>query len=810
MRRILLIVIVGLAAWVGGHRWIIRHDLSLAVDATDAGPKWALEWGHGSGHWNGIWVDFQASTDGATMLHLRPSGKRAGAKEGTFEFWLYRIRAAANAAFESDVRRLLKAADPKQVEGRWIPFEQSPAITYADNHPGRLSISVPYGGVTLDVARTPDGGEVEFDYGGTVRRMNLYAPSIEHVSVELQSPASARSQARIERRLPTYGATRLRLRWEDSPSARVSVPHAEIMTHVFGVSIARRELTSPKINGGTLSNGSAAGAAFAATDAQGDIEWSVDPRIGLFGHLIGAAGCVLLVTGLYCAGAAILWLLRAAESGERFVTLAALAAVIALHAAMTAWTPLLLAPDSTDYFRHADTLARTGGTDQFDFWHPPGYSFFVAPFMLTFDRFGVALHWAQAAAGVAVAVLSWWMARRWMPHPWPLLVLVLVGCDPIVLTYEHWALTEILAALLLMSACALAMRGRVASPPSQVTIVTAVAIGALCAAAAYVRANLQLLFGLVPLLFIAAHLRKPNRIGVAACAVCIGVVAVACLAPWLIRNNHKFGRPELAIGRGFTRALSGYNSRIIDPNQSSLFAYDHWKSVQRQISNGLGDFGYLTEIQKAQGLQMPNEQRAAIKANAQCEVVVRESLARDPWGTLGAMGMAFTTQLGLWTRYDHPTANENVHWSGPLRGQPIAETTNWPVTFENDPSLAPLIARTKSDVTFLRGSRPGEMFNELFMGYRAVRPLIVLASLIAIILAVRRRNWPAAVLGGTIVVHAVLLSTLLFSALDRYCVPFIGLTDLLAVYAVFSITSGAPRFKAASPDRPPSHTHPAA
>ncbi len=179
-------------------------------------------------------------------------------------------------------------------------------------------------------------------------------------------------------------------------------------------------------------------------------------------------------------------------------------------------------------------------------WHPwchypVGYSAFLAAFYRVLGTHAWALHLANALTGALVAVVAWLLGREALTKRRARLAGALVAIHPGLVLYGALVMGEVLAALTVMVAFWLAVRGSaVVRQPSRSTRLRGVAAGALMlGVGALVRPQALLC---APFLALALPLAPPPatlvrrwlpRLGAAALACVLALVPVL---PWTARN----------------------------------------------------------------------------------------------------------------------------------------------------------------------------------------------------------------------------------------------------------------------------------
>lgn len=198
--------------------------------------------------------------------------------------------------------------------------------------------------------------------------------------------------------------------------------------------------------------------------------------------------------------------------------------------------------DALDYYHYAHNLrehgtySRAPGADPADAFRRPGYALFLAPWIEAPPTVGMLLRIGllQAALGVALVGLGWWLGRRLVGPLAGWAVGVLCAISPHLVNSAIWLLSEPLFALFTLLALALAFDGRAALAGGARLYASALAAGA----AMLTRPTLDYLpLLLVPFALLALpRPRNWRTVGI----LLLGIATV--MGPWWGRNLAAFGQ----------------------------------------------------------------------------------------------------------------------------------------------------------------------------------------------------------------------------------------------------------------------------
>lgn len=251
------------------------------------------------------------------------------------------------------------------------------------------------------------------------------------------------------------------------------------------------------------------------------------------------------------------------------------------------YAPFLF-PDSLNFYEYARNLA--GGSGYIDeagrmAWRMPGYSFLLAgPLRAGIDSIG-ALHVINFIVGGINALLACWLGGALFSRRAGILAGVGVALYPFMVFMDTLLLADTLAvtALLLL---ALAGRFFVNARGFRAKVLAALAVGAVAAFAAYVKASLGLLLVvLLPFLLVARRERRRGSPGVS-WALCALAGFCILMLPWWLRNQRVFGDfvPFSTMG-GFTLWEATGPGADGGPNHGKVAMPPAWELMQEGLRN---------------------------------------------------------------------------------------------------------------------------------------------------------------------------------------------------------------------------------
>ncbi len=823
-------LIVALAAaipaWLVAWRLVVSREVELTLTPRGAGPTWSLEWTDAkTGRANGSWIDLRREAPPARSTLEIASDARPAEPGRTFRLWLYEVKPLAPDAAPLDLKAAI--ADASRASGRWVAFDQGPGIVLEGPDPGRLALDLPAGGAELAYALTQDGGGFSARLDGDDTALDCFAATQEGRRTTI-GPRGPRSGVpiTISRRIPASRLASLRLHWWDAPSGAHASVEGRVATRLLGWSIRREALALE-------SDATGSGA---MESKEGSL--AIRPPGGL-SPAVHAAG-VLAFAGVLALGAVAMlagvWMARAGPA--RWLTLdrIALALVIAAHAYLAVATPVLYCPDSPDYLVGMIKFVETGRLDHFGAVRVPGYALVVAPLWMLFSAggsFNAALGAAQGAMVILSAIMARGMARRLLPAPWPAITLLVVALSPGLVLWGRIAMSEAFSAFLgtLIAYAAVAIfhqapaarQARVRGGPVA-HLAGAVLVGVLAGAGAYTRGNFQVFVVLAPVII---GLMLLARCGVVWSGIVAGLalgVGAASLTPRILHNQRTYGVASFMVGAGYQQGVTTQYNRVMDLNQTGVFDEPAYRRIIADRAAGrASEYDTIAEFARSERIQVPRARDDWGIKDAKSLVAVRESYARRPERRLfrGVLGFASVTGLFPYFRNPRhgaelalpddagrvgtrwivqPSYAETEYWTRPLRGEGVRGTSNHfagPEHFAHFGEHATRVFdRTQRDIgPYLHGTT-ARVLDHAFGADQLARPILAALALLAIPIAIARREWIAAWAGAVVALHALAVAWMAMSGIDRYGVPFDPLQRLAAVYALARIVAWSRRARA--------------
>lgn len=558
-----------------------------------------------------------------------------------------------------------------------------------------------------------------------------------------------------------------------------------------------------------------------------EVTWPVPPMSGKLSAwivVIIAATCAAALLVLSLAWRGLLrftrWIdSRKIENGfehdrrsPRFIIAVCLLIAVAPSIWLAAWAPMFVHPDSTAYFWFARILLESGNLNHFDGWRLPGYGVFLTPFVGTSGNYAAWVGVAQAAMGVGVTLFSFATLRRIAGSSAACIGAILVGWDASLLVWQRALLSESLACFLVTLGVYLfvAATAPIGAPSSTRratygpwrSLGLGIAIGAVCAAAAYTRANLAIMGLLLPIGVLAAAFfggrttpdASLGRHRPVACAVACIVTTCVLLLPIVRFNASQFGHAGLTAGDGVNRSFFSWLNGTTDWNQTALFTRDELSTFAEEVrTKGVNpdrvhEVLMRTEAATANPTHLPDMRlRDEIMGS-----LVRESFARQPRKFAMAAARNFVSQLGITCCGPDYARDTSDQFGLPLGGQwnDRTNTLPWPVlrlpqeVRDDFDRAAPSLVRTESP-------RNEQAFRALWTAGRMCRGVMSVLLVMAICIAITRRQFILTTLGTLVLANATGVAVLGFAGEDRYSMPFYGLMTLVVV-GVFA-TAWSPR-----------------
>ncbi len=784
------LLVLAVACWLALRGVAVTREFTATIAFPAGDAHWSLRWTPPArpgipSRPNGCWID-PASFPGEETLEIRVSGTPHTSGR-TFRLWLYEV--APSDAPPLDLHAL--ALPPGNAGSKWLAIPGGPGIVYDTNAPAVLRLPIRAGSVRLGLARTPDGGPVTIAFGGAEQTLDLWAEKDTPTQVTLsRARPPAGLPVPLRARLPNYPMHDLALAWTGPAPGPVAIANPRVQLRVLGVLVGDEPLG---VAGAAPAQGS-----FSVTPASPDaqLDFSPPPGVPLLGHALGVAAALGVLAGLM--GVAVLVVRRARVGCYRWLTpqVGAILAVVLVRAWMVVWAPLLYCPDSMDYMLGAIRFAEHGTLDRFNALRVPGYAVLLGAVWTLEGDFNLKLGIVQAMMGVATAVLAWDMSRRVLPRAWAVLVLLLVGLCPGLLTWERFAMSEAPSAfLMVLGLWLVARRGGwdLAGDRRRLggALAYAALVGVVCTGAIYVRANLQLLLIVLPALAAAECWRRWGAVRALLIGAVLLAAGVGTLAPRLLKNRAETGRAAVIPAEGWMVGLLSWRTHALDENQTVAFDYPTWERLHRARAQGLGDYGFASEyIVPASSIPVRADVPPYLVANDRLDYLVRESFPRQPERRLRGAGDALVSLLGVRPWADPGNVHEHDFWSRPLRNrQEPGQKNYWnPGDLDGTPEVRVLRDRTLRDIP-ASAVRHAVAFDAAFnFDYQLARPFLALLMLLGSCVAAWKRQPLVLAAAALAWGNTIALAWLIQCGIDRYAIPFEPMNRLIAVYALWQMS----------------------
>ncbi len=822
-----VVFLVSAGGWLFAHPWLLSREVSFSMQSSDAPRRWALVWqGRRGEPENGAWIDARALMAPEALEIMVPGSRPDGTN---FRLYLDWVKGTGTGGRGIDLRPALTS---EATSGRWQEFGTGGGIAFVGPQPGQITLMVPGGGVELQFARTRNGGGFVARYAGTTQRLDCYADADERTRTTIiPSRTELAIDGIVTMRLPSYDVSRLRLAWFGSTGKQAVIGEPRVKTRLLGFTIRDEKLVlqegaSPVKVGEdvryqvTLQGGGANQLPLVAgaKEPAGSVEVLAPKALGVTWHLLGVGAIFALLLSITALGFVLVTILSIGRPQWLGVGFVILLAVVGVRLWMGSWAPVFFCPDSVDYAAGGVNWVGGESLERFRPIRVPGYAVFIGwLYQLPWKLNGV-LALVQGIMGVVTALLAWSIARKLMGRGWAAFAFVLVGLNPLLLAWERFAMTETLTAFLITLIVWLVLwrrrfearrEGQSATQVPRASEATApragsvaawmgvsILAGVLLVVGVYVRGNVQVLLPLVPVLITMEASRRIGwRRGVVLGVVCL-VTSIGLLTPRLLANKRDFGVAAVMVASARNQFILAEPNGVMEMNHARAFTFDQWREmVDLRAAGRIGEWELS---QRVHGSRAPvpagrrgspaDETRGPGVEEGKSEFVVKESYARKGPERLRVASAAMWNLLGLYPWSKLAGFQENEHWTKPLRGIDSTRGSN----FFNDQAHAmkfgkggeAIYTECQRDISgIIRGTNP-IVFNEWFMGDRALRPLFAGLMLIGLLASLVRREWTMAWIIGAVVLHAGALAALAMTGIDRYGVPFEPLLRVGAVYGL--------------------------
>jgi hypothetical protein len=821
-----VVFLVSAGAWLFAHPWILSREVSFSMQSSDAPRRWAMVWqGRRGEPENGAWIDARGLMAPEALEIMTPGTRPDGSK-----FWLHLdwVRGVGADGRRIDLRPALTS---ETTSGRWQEFGKDGGIAFQGPQPGSIRLMVPGGGVELQFARTREGGGFLARYAGTTERLDCFAEQEGRIKATIvPSRTELAIDGTITMRLPSYDISRLRLAWFGSTGKQAMVGEPRVLTKLLGFTIRDEKLelqagASPVKSGEdvryqvTLQGGNAneLSVIAGAKEPAGAVGLTPPKALGVVWHLLGVGaifGLALVASALGFVLVTILSIGRPQWLGVGFVILLA---VVGVRLWMGSWAPILFLPDSVDYAAGGVNWVGGESLDRFRPVRVPGYAIFIGWLYQLPWKLNGMLSLTQGLMGVLTALLAWSISRKLMGRGWAALAFVVVGLNPLLIAWERCAMSETLTTFLItLIVWVVLWRRRFEARRTETTPTSApraaevpvrpanelawmgvsILAGVLLVVGVYVRGNVQVLVPLVPILIVMEASRRIGwRRGAVLGFVCLAT-SVGLLMPRILANKRDYGVASVMVASSRNQFILAEPNGVMDMNHARAFTFEQWRDMaDLRAARKITEWDLHNRVNTSRA-PVPvgrrgsptDETRGPGVDEAKGEFVVKESYARRGPERLRVANAAMWNLIGLypWSRLHG--FQENEYWTRPLRGIDLTKGSNFFDTQAHAMKYGKggeaIYTECHRDISgMVRGTNP-RVFNEWFMGDRALRPLFAGLMLIGLLASLIRREWTMAWIIGAVVLHAGALAALTMAGIDRYGVPFEPLLRVGAVYGL--------------------------
>jgi hypothetical protein len=260
-----------------------------------------------------------------------------------------------------------------------------------------------------------------------------------------------------------------------------------------------------------------------------------------------------------------------------------------------------------------------------------------------------------------------------------------------------------------------------------------------------------------------------------------------------VYGNISLVRPKIH----YNRTLSAQSNRAHDGNFAEVFTREQWLTYRNEhLKRALTDNDLIVLLNDSK-LVKESPHTGANRGDQNQKAFMEEATAREPISFYKASVRALVSQLGLWniqTGSMKDVAPSEQYYSRALRGEAVASPTNFPpdtVIAINNSRLRPnrerleaLVVENRRSIDFLEDRPLTRLFNEWFYAFRAFRPVAGWLFLVALGLAIYRRDIALAAVGGIVLLSTFGAAFVVGTATDRFGVPFIPIVWCMAIIAL--------------------------
>ena len=824
-----LLLVASPVVWLAIKPFVWVRTVEFSIMPTgQPGPDWALEWQHEHDcPWNGIWLSLSLPPTHAQTIEVKVPWKSTNPDGSKIGFHLYEVNGSMWTLRRADLKSALARwqQDPISMQaagwdfqGHWFPGVGEGGGICCDSE-GVLRIPVPayaaQGNISLNTEKMLHGGDISVQFAGVTQQINTFAKVWEGLGIPLpRSGVEPVDPTLVRATLPAYAVADVRFAKPADAGGAILSP-VTLRTSVFGMAMADRTFRwgdgARDIGGGQCE----------VTGPGARLGVPIKTTIPV--HAFGSALVATALLGVWCGVVCVAFPVSRAcvrsisamfhrWRGERVLARRpshplgplfwlVLCVVALVHAWVAHWAPMDFPPDSVEYVINAQRLFETHSVAHFNAWRLPGTSFVLLPFIAFFTRPEHAMALAQAFGGVLIAIMSYDVARRFMPRGAALLAMLLVGLDPTMLVWERHVMSEgtftfaiVLWVWLLVRLIA---SRRTPSLPWWRTIAWAIALGVVSGFSPLIRGNAQLLLLAAPIGVIFALVARASILRAMAAGALVAGASLLVVVPWAMHIRQRFGQPAIMIGGGVASEIFTWNAGLLDVNQTALYDAANLQAVKQQEVRTNDPFTFMHRITQSPRVPYPpgiapwvgQFGKDWLKQNSASGVAASESRARRGPECLREMIVGLASPLFRVGNSPFPATS---YWARPMFGKLLVGGTNnwymgpeqliaggWDATIINK-----VYARTQQDLAPLANDPDTRLFHALYSAFERVRMFLGALWILGGIFALREWNRPLLIIWGVSAATLLALAYLVYGGESRYIEPFYPLMTIIAAFGL--------------------------
>lgn len=443
--------------------------------------------------------------------------------------------------------------------------------------------------------------------------------------------------------------------------------------------------------------------------------------------------------------------------------------------------PVFMAGDSIGYIQQAQEFIKTGSFEHFNVLRPIGYPLVVMAAFEFFEDASVGLLVIQGVISLLTALAAYAAAIQVSSFRVSLAVLNVVSLDPMLLVYEHYVLTESLAAFWVatMAFFFVTLLHAAALRKHWSLLGMSVLCGLFFGASVYVRGNLRIT---ALVLIVVASLAFLSQIKWYRALVAIGLLVGITTGVSYPQLDPDESMSVLHWNRVLFMAVGGFSDRA-SMNQAGSFSYSNWEDIDANAD----------QLQRE-----PHKVVWALDEEARSYdrfATTTEAYEAYAYETVFRKGPTF---FGFWSMWmvnllggpPPPDQDENEFWSLGLRGLDTYSSDNWSGPRPSNELSAQTLSRVTRPIAEPTGLAAliQQSFDLVYGGFKPLRWMVLVLFLLGFVIALRHLAWPLMGLCLMALANAGFLATIMLSGNTRFGVPFYPVVWLVAFITMGLIT----------------------